>query len=455
MNVPRNMQYGGLSLTMVLTCWLWLRLGVVADPQTKYLLNGGCTTSFNASKVQHFHTNLNAAFSDLEDQLRRNKHFAKARVARGSVPAYAMVQCRNYLSNADCIACFKAAESQIISNCSTAGGAQVIYDSCFLRYETSNFYPQTTLPGSDKAICQKQMASQARSLLLNFTAAVGGLLADLKVATPRIKGFFGASKEGVLAGRGGHVYAVAQCVETATENGCQKCLKKAYKKARRCLPGKRVRAVDAGCFLRYSDTASFFADNQITMIDHYLRNGPATKKKAIIQGVVGGVPVLLLIALIFKLTRRPKAALRGDILGTAELRGPMNYKYKDLKSATRISVKKTNLAKETEQWVAAALIRYPLHPPLTARGLAYLHEEFHAWNQYENGTLLELVDETLDPKDYTAEEAKRIIEIALMCTQSFASLRPPMSEVVLLLKSNEGSLEHPPPTKPAYVASYS
>lgn len=68
---------------------------------------------------------------------------------------------------------------------------------------------------------------------------------------------------------------------------------------------------------------------------------------------------------------------------------------------------------------------------------------------------MELVDETLDPKDYTAEEAKRIIEIALMCTQSFASLRPPMSEVVLLLKSNEGSLEHPPPTKPAYVASYS
>lgn len=69
----------------------------------------------------------------------------------------------------------------------------------------------------------------------------------------------------------------------------------------------------------------------------------------------------------------------------------------------------------------------------------------------------DMVDETLDSKDYTAEEAKRIIEISLMCTQSYAALRPPMSEVVVLLRSisKEGSLEHPPPTKPAYVDSYS
>ena len=60
------------------------------------------------------------------------------------------------------------------------------------------------------------------------------------------------------------------------------------------------------------------------------------------------------------------------------------------------------------------------------------------------------MDETLDPEDYKIEEVKRTVEIALMCTQSSASLRPSMSEVVVLLKS-KGSLEHTPPTKPAYV----
>ncbi len=64
----------------------------------------------------------------------------------------------------------------------------------------------------------------------------------------------------------------------------------------------------------------------------------------------------------------------------------------------------------------------------------------------------ELVDETLDPKEYTAEEVKRIIEIALSCMQSPAGLRPAMSEVAVLLKS-KGSMECQPPSKPAYVDS--
>ncbi|KAL3596725.1 hypothetical protein D5086_008362 [Populus alba] len=47
---------------------------------------------------------------------------------------------------------------------------------------------------------------------------------------------------------------------------------------------------------------------------------------------------------------------------------------------------------------------------------------------YEDGTNLELVDESLDPKEYEAENAKKIIEIALICTQSSPALRPTMSE---------------------------
>jgi hypothetical protein len=64
----------------------------------------------------------------------------------------------------------------------------------------------------------------------------------------------------------------------------------------------------------------------------------------------------------------------------------------------------------------------------------------------------ELVDEKLDPKEYTVEEVKRIIKIALSCMQSPAGLRPSMSEVAVLLKS-KGSVECQPPSKPAYVDS--
>ncbi|KAK1320365.1 Cysteine-rich receptor-like protein kinase 1 [Acorus calamus] len=62
---------------------------------------------------------------------------------------------------------------------------------------------------------------------------------------------------------------------------------------------------------------------------------------------------------------------------------------------------------------------------------------------------MELVDATLDPKDYKADEVKRIMEIALLCTQSTVSARPTMSEVVVLLlsKGNAGIQ----PTRPTFI----
>uniref|UniRef100_A0A251SY18 Putative serine/threonine-protein kinase, active site protein n=1 Tax=Helianthus annuus TaxID=4232 RepID=A0A251SY18_HELAN len=57
----------------------------------------------------------------------------------------------------------------------------------------------------------------------------------------------------------------------------------------------------------------------------------------------------------------------------------------------------------------------------------------HAWDLYDSNTHSILVDERLDPSEYAIEDVKKIIEIALMCTQSPVSARPAMSEVVSLL----------------------
>jgi len=63
---------------------------------------------------------------------------------------------------------------------------------------------------------------------------------------------------------------------------------------------------------------------------------------------------------------------------------------------------------------------------------------------------LELVDEAIDPNEYDAEEVKKIIEIALLCTQASAATRPTMSEVVVLLKS-KSLMENMRPTMPVFV----
>ncbi|KAI3704422.1 hypothetical protein L1987_74642 [Smallanthus sonchifolius] len=57
----------------------------------------------------------------------------------------------------------------------------------------------------------------------------------------------------------------------------------------------------------------------------------------------------------------------------------------------------------------------------------------YAWNLYENGIHVNLIDTTLDPSEYVHDDVKKLIELSLTCTQSQASARPSMSEVVSLL----------------------
>lgn len=64
---------------------------------------------------------------------------------------------------------------------------------------------------------------------------------------------------------------------------------------------------------------------------------------------------------------------------------------------------------------------------------------------------MKLVDESLDPNEYDTEQAKRVMKIALMCTQSSVASRPSMPEVVvLLLSKGEAELK---PTRPTFIDS--
>lgn len=608
-----------LTLTITLLCsWSLTK----ADPQTS-LINKGCS-QYNATNLSNFYQNLNATLLDLKSQVRNDsKHFATAQSARGANPVYALFQCRNYLSNSDCAACLAVADAQI-RNCSAgSNGARVIYDGCFLRYESNGFFDQTTQPGNSM-ICGSQAANGATA----FNAAAQQVLEDLQTATPKIPGFFAATKTQVV-GTGNAIYAIAQCAETVTQSGCLDCLTVGFTNIQSCFPNTDGRAFDAGCFMRYSEK-SFFADNQTIDIAPFLKQGGSSKKRAIIGGVVGGVAlVVILLALFawFRLKKKPKKLPRGDILGATELKGPVTYRYKDLKSATKnfndenklgeggfgdvykgtlkngkvVAVKKLILGssgKMDEQFESEVkLISNVHHRNLvrllgccskgqerilvyeymannsldrflfgenkgslnwiqrydiilgTARGLSYLHEDFHvciihrdiktnnilldddlqpriadfglarllpedqshvstkfagtlgytapeyaihgqlsvkadtysfgvvvleiisgqksselrddvdgefllqrAWKLYEEGRHLELVDKTLNPGDYDAEEVKKVIEIALLCTQATAATRPTMSEIVVLLKS-KNFMEHMKPTMPVFVNS--
>ncbi|XP_074582300.1 cysteine-rich receptor-like protein kinase 2 [Curcuma longa] len=592
---------------------LWSRV-IIGDPQTN-LLRDGCSAYVSNTSLASI---LNDTLADLRSSLSDSTSALFATVIRPGVPTfYALFQCRGYLSAGDCLACYSAAEG-LIRNCRSTYGGTVFYDGCFLRYETSPFFDQATLSDNGN-FCGDRSATTG-----GFNTSVRSLVADLSAATPRIPNFFAAAeREGV--------FAVAQCVETVSEEGCEQCLAMAVDNVELCLPSADWRAVDVGCFMRYSDE-SFFPANRTVDLSPYLTNSERAKssnKGALIGGVAGGVGGLLLLLgaislLWIRRSRDQRNPSEGDTLGGTKLQGSLNFRYRDLKNATNnfseknklgeggfgdvykgqlkngrtVAVKRLAIAQTSRARAdfhsEVKLISNIHHRNLvrllgysskrddfllvyeymangsldkfifgdkhgflnwsqrfdiivgTARGLAYMHQEFHvriihrdikcsnilldnnfqpkvadfglarllpedkshlstifagtfgytapeyaihgqlsekvdtysygvvvleiisgrkcndiklepvtqyllewAWKLYEGDRLLEMVDETLDPSDYSPEEVKRIIKIALLCTQSTVAARPAMSEiVVLLLDQIDDNLQ---PTRPTFI----
>ncbi|WVY95507.1 hypothetical protein V8G54_034595 [Vigna mungo] len=289
---------------MASNVWKYLNITLLFGNPQPHLLNKGCS-AYNSSNLPIFFENINKTFSSLKAQIsnNQNKHFATANSTRGEVLTYAMFQCRNYLSKTECLACFNTASTQI-RNCSAANGARIIYDGCFLRYETERFYEETTELGNGES------CGNTSAMVVGFSLAAQQVLMQLQTVTPKMKGFYAATKT-TMAG-GDAIYAVAQCVETAAENDCLRCMQVGYNNLQSCLPNTEGRAYDAGCFMRYS-TTPFFPDNQTIDITPYLKRGGSRKKWIIVGVVVGGGGLLLIILAVFafRRSRKPRPFRRG------------------------------------------------------------------------------------------------------------------------------------------------
>ncbi|GAB2298754.1 hypothetical protein Dimus_032830 [Dionaea muscipula] len=74
----------------------------------------------------------------------------------------------------------------------------------------------------------------------------------------------------------------------------------------------------------------------------------------------------------------------------------------------------------------------------------YLNLPAYAWQQWNDGRGLELMDEVLTTEDdsYSEDQVLRCLKVGLLCVEDYATDRPTMSSVVLMLRS-EAPLPHP------------
>ncbi|XP_050223159.1 cysteine-rich receptor-like protein kinase 42 isoform X2 [Mercurialis annua] len=183
-------------------------------------------------------------------QLITNTHFATYHL-NSTLPIYALAQCHQDLSQTDCLLCYAASRTKI-PRCLPSVSARIFLDGCFLRYDRYEFFQESVSVVFDEVKCSPDSHE--------FASSVGYAVGNVSSQAVANGGF------GVV-GIGG-VYALAQCWQSVGSDGCRECLSKAETEVQRCGGKREGRAMNAGCYLRYS-TDKFYNDGQEDLgIDH-------------------------------------------------------------------------------------------------------------------------------------------------------------------------------------------
>nr|KYP76042.1 Cysteine-rich receptor-like protein kinase 2 [Cajanus cajan] len=342
---------------------------------------------------------------------------------------------RNYLSITDCATCLAAATAQI-RNCSAgSNGARVIYDGCFLRYESNEFFNQ--IMSRSSILCGNQTVDESS----DFSAVGQQVLMDLQIATPKISGFYAATKTQVS---GGAIYAIAQCAETLTQDTCNILGATELKNATK---------------YKYSDlkaaTKNFSEKNKLgeggfgAVYKGTMKNGKIVAVKKLISRKSNKIDDEFEseVTLISNVHHRNLVRLLGCCSKGQER--ILVYEYMANNSLDKF------LFGKADTYSYGIVVLEIISGQKCTDVNDCDDDEYllrRAWKLYEKGMQLELVDKSLDPNTYDAEEVKKVIGIALLCTQASAAMRPAMSEVVLLLSSND-LLDHMRPSMPLFIES--
>ncbi|KAK3439935.1 hypothetical protein EUGRSUZ_B00273 [Eucalyptus grandis] len=158
---------------------------------------------------------------------------------------YGLAQCHGDLTESDCLLCF------IKSWTCLPNFGRLYLDGCFLRYGSYDFYNETVDPTHGMLNCSSNLTVPAERVA-ELSDRVDRVLRKVLATAVQNKGFAVAGEDGVGGVAG--VYALAQCWSALDAGGCRFCLENATSMARSCAPGEEARAMNAGCFLRYSTT---------------------------------------------------------------------------------------------------------------------------------------------------------------------------------------------------------
>ncbi|KAG4914425.1 hypothetical protein JHK87_051982 [Glycine soja] len=340
-----------------------------------------------------------------------------------TTPIYGLAQCFQDLSSIDCLQCFAASRTKL-PRCLPSVSARIYLDGCFLRYDNYSFYTENYDPLRDTVNCTSEYGSEGERLV--FAESVGKVVESVvrvAVNNNEGRGFF-------AVGEGGGVYALAQCWKTVGVKGCSDCLRKAENEVKGCLPKREGRALNTGCYLRYSTVKFYNQGGQDGQGDDSSR-----KRVIIAAGSVLAAAVVVLTLAVSYVAFTKKRRKNNFIEVPPSLKNSsLNYKYETLEKATDYF----SSSRKIGQGGSGSVYK------------GTLPNGNDVWKLYQSNRLGEAVDPGLG-EDFPAREASRVFQIGLLCTQASASLRPFMAQVASMLSNS--NLDVPIPKQPPFLNS--
>ncbi|KAL3511315.1 hypothetical protein ACH5RR_030716 [Cinchona calisaya] len=192
-----------------------------------------------------FVPNFVATMENISDQM-RSRGYGVSISGTGPDTNYGLAQCYGDLSLLDCVLCYAEART-VLPQCFPFNGGRIFLDGCFMRAENYSFFQEFKGP-QDHAVCGNRTRKDSA-----FQESARRAVLQAATDAPNKNGY--ARAELLVSGTSNEsAYVLADCWKTLNANSCRSCLENATASILGCLPWSEGRALNTGCFMRYSDT---------------------------------------------------------------------------------------------------------------------------------------------------------------------------------------------------------
>ncbi|XP_061372746.1 cysteine-rich receptor-like protein kinase 2 isoform X2 [Gastrolobium bilobum] len=309
-------------LFFLLTKFLSLSETVMAEPRAKtVLITCGQQLEHNTSI---FVPNFVATMENISEQM-RSTGFGTAVTGTGPDTNYGLAQCYGDLSLLDCVLCYAEART-VLPQCFPYNAGRIYLDGCFMRAGNYSFFNEYKGP-EDRALCGNSTKKNS-----SFQAAAKHAVLRAVQDAPNNKGY-ARGKVAVSGTANESAYVLADCWRSLDTSSCKACLENASSSILGCLPWSEGRALNTGCFMRYSDT---------DFLNKELGNGSSRGNVvvivvAVVSSVIVSVVGVVIGVYIWK--QRYIQKKRRDSNDTEKLaktlqHNSLNFKYSTLERAT-------------------------------------------------------------------------------------------------------------------------